>query len=100
MRSKKYTISIENNRHSVSRQIAEDNDISQRPVFRILKIEKFHQYKVQLHEKLSEDDLIDVSISIQFMQDLCNRNSPFLEQSMLLDEATYVLRKSFSELLG
>ncbi|KAG5892168.1 hypothetical protein JTB14_026406 [Gonioctena quinquepunctata] len=87
-------LGVENSPHNTSRQIAVDLDISQSSVLRILKAEKYHPYKVQLHQQLNDDDPDRRVEFCEIMQDLCNRNPRFIKQIMFSDEATFCLNGS------
>lgn len=84
-------LSIEENVHNTSRQIALDNAVSQRSVLRVLRSEKYHPYKVQLHQELNEDDPDRRIQFCEIMQDRCNANQRFLRQILFSDEATFYL---------
>lgn len=87
-------LSTEENPHIMSRQIAANNEVSQRSVLRILKTEKYHPYKVQLVQELSEDDPDRRLQFCEIMQDLCNRNPRFVRNILFSDEATFCLHGS------
>lgn len=64
-------LSVENNPHSSSLQIAADHGISQRSVLCIPNVEKYHSYQVQLQQQLRKGDS-DRRIELcGIMQDLC-----------------------------
>jgi hypothetical protein len=49
-------LEIENHPPSTSRSIALDRNISQTSVLKLLKVQNFHPYKLQLVYELAEDD--------------------------------------------
>lgn len=48
--------------------------------------QKYHPYKIQLHQELNEDDPDRCGQFCEIMQNLCNRNPRFIKQIMFPDE--------------
>lgn len=87
-------LGLEEDAHSSSRQLAADNNISQRSVLRVLKKEKYHPYKVHLVQELTEDDPDRRIEFCEIMQNVCNHNPRFLRNILFSDEATFCLNGS------
>lgn len=84
-------LTINENPHSSTRQLALDNNISQGTVLNILHKEKFHPYKVKLVQELSEDDF---DRRVQFCEEImgiCDNNPDFVKNIVFSDEATFSL---------
>lgn len=84
-------LNVHDNPHNSSTQIGEYAGVSQRSVLRILKKEKYHPYKIELHQELNEDDPDRRLQFSEIMQELCNRNPLFINQILFSDEATFSL---------
>lgn len=85
-------LEIEDNPHSTSRNIALDYNLSHTSVLKLLKMEKFHPYKVTLVHELSETDFDLRQEFCERMTDICNRDPMFVQRLIFSDEATFSLR--------
>lgn len=72
-------------------KLALDNNMSERSVRRILKVNKFHPYKVQLHQELNEDDPDRRMQFCQVMMDAINGNNMLMNSIVFSDESTFCL---------
>lgn len=84
-------LSVQENPHLSTRVIALINDTSHMSVDRILLKEKFHPYKIQLVQELSDDDYDRRLEFCENMMELCNANPNFIRQIMFSDESTFYL---------
>jgi hypothetical protein len=101
-RTKQHPATSEANQELVLASVAEDPNISIRKqaqivgisassVGRILKLHKFHPYKMQVHQKLNEDDPDRRMQFCQDMMDRANENEYFIRSICFSDEATCFL---------
>lgn len=84
-------LTLTENPHAATRQLALDNDLSQGTVLNILHKEKFHPYKIKLIQELFEDDF---DRRIQFCEEImgiCDNNPRFVSSIIFSDEATFSL---------
>lgn len=77
--------------HVSTRQVGRDFGISQRSVCRVLKDEKYHPYKIQLVQELSDDDFDRRAEFCGVMMDICANNPQFNFKICFSDEATFCL---------
>lgn len=84
-------ISLEENPHMSTAELANMHEISRRSVGRILKREKYHPYKIHLVQQLSEDDFDRRLEFCETMMDICNRDNNFTRNVVFSDEATFCL---------
>lgn len=87
-------LEVEDNPHSVSSEVASNNDVSQRTVLRVLKKEKYHPYKIKLLHELNEDDPDRRLQFCETMMEICNLNPFFHRKILFSDEATFCLHGS------
>lgn len=81
---------VENPKTSV-RELALNNDMSRRSVQRILKSGKYHPYKIQLLQELSEDDFDRRTEFCEIMTERIDQNPNFLNSIVFSDESTFCL---------
>ena len=77
--------------HTSIRKISQNTGISQTSVGRILKLHKFHPYRIQILQKLNEDD---PDRRIEFCEEMMNRanaDENFISSICFSDEATFFL---------
>lgn len=84
-------LSVEENPHSVSRQIALDMGISHKSAQTIWHKEKYHPYKVCLVHELNEDDFDRRLQFCEIMQPICHQDQNFAANILFSDEATFYL---------
>lgn len=84
-------LSVEENPHVSTRQIARELEISQSSVERVLKVEKFHPYKITILQELTEDDPDRRLQFCEQMMDLLDRNVLQIENVLFSDESTFML---------
>src|SRR5215467_5317971 len=86
--------SVIENHHKPPSKIAQECNISQRTVVRILKKHNYHPYKMRLVQELSEDDF---DRRIEFCEEMMRRydeNHQFFNWICFSDEATFELNGS------
>lgn len=79
------------NPHSSSVEAARTLHTSQSTVLRVLKREKFHPYKIQMHQSLSELDFNRRKSMCQRLTALFQEDPDFLSDICFSDEATFTL---------
>lgn len=84
-------LEIENNPHATSRSIGLDHDVSHTSVLKLLKITKYHPYKVKLVHELAEDDFDRRQEFCEQMMETCLRDPMFSQRVLFSDEATFCL---------
>src|SRR5215510_4846856 len=84
-------LEVENNPYATSRSIALDNDVSHTSVLRILKVQKYHPYKLQLVHELAEDDFDRRQEFCEQMMEICIRDPMFTQRVLFCNEATFCL---------
>lgn len=77
--------------HVSTRQVARDLETSQTSVRRVLKKAKYHPYKIQLVQELSDDDFDRRSEFCGVMMDRCVIDRQFIFKICFSDEATFCL---------
>lgn len=82
---------VQENPHSTLVGVASQLNTSKNAVFRLLHRLKFHPYKVQLVQELSDDDFDRRGQFCQIMMDLSNANPGFIRNIVFSDEATFCL---------
>lgn len=85
------TIDLEESPQTSTTNLALNHDISRRSVGRILKSEKYHPYKIQLVQELSEDDFDRRLEFCERLMDICNVDEHFASNVVFSDEATFCL---------
>ena len=80
-----------NDPHSSIRKTAQQVGISPSSVAKILKLHKFHPYKIQVLQKLNEDDPDRRMEFCQRMMDRANENEYFIRSICFSDEATFFI---------
>lgn len=84
-------LSIEENPHKPTQEIALDNEIGKTTVRRILKKEKYHAYKVKLIHELNEDDPERRLEFCELLMNLANNDPFFTSRIIFSDESTFCL---------
>lgn len=84
-------IMLEENPQTSTPEIARARNISRRSVARILKREKYHPYKIQLVQELSEDDFDRRIEFCERLMEICNNDHDFAHNVVFSDEATFCL---------
>lgn len=84
-------ISVEENPHLSSTELANTYEISRRSVGRILRREKYHPYKIRRVQELYEDDFDRRLEFCETIMDICNRDNNFVRNVVFSDEATFCL---------
>lgn len=77
--------------HSSTRQVAREAGISRRSLGRILKQEKFHPYKMEFHQALTEDDPDRRMEFCEWVQDKLLVDPQLAQHIMFSDEALFML---------
>lgn len=77
------------NPHLSTRILSQDNDTSHMSVERLLQMEKFHPYKVNLIQELTDGDFDRRLQFCETMMDLFNTNEHFLYEIMFSDESSF-----------
>lgn len=77
------------NPNTSTRKLSTELDISRRTIGRIIKKNKFHPYKIQMHQELLERDF-PIRINIcEWFSGLINGYPDFLKKVLFSDEATF-----------
>lgn len=84
-------LAVEENPHSISRQIAADSGVSHKSVQNIWHREQYHPYKVCLVHELNGYDFDRRLQFCEFMQPICQQNENFVKNILFSDEATFYL---------
>ena len=84
-------LSFVENPHESSRSVALQQDIDQKSVLKILKVNKFHPYKMKLVQELNEDDPDRRIEFCETMMEMITQNPIFLQNIVFSDEATFQL---------
>lgn len=84
-------LEFEDNPHSTSRNIALEHNLSHTSVLKLLKMQKFHPYKVKLIHELSETDFDLRQEFCEQMMEICNRDPMFSRRIIFSDEASFSL---------
>lgn len=84
-------LSLEENPHASTTEMALQETVSQSFVVKLLKKEKLHPYKVQLIHELSEDDPDRRLEFCDMLMRHCDENPNFLSRVVFSDEATFYL---------
>lgn len=84
-------LAMEENPHNSVRQVARNNDRAAMSVHNVLKSEKWHPFKIQLVQELSDDDPDRRMEFCQVLMDMCNQNPGFVQNIIFSDEATFKL---------
>ncbi|EFN79651.1 hypothetical protein EAI_12675, partial [Harpegnathos saltator] len=75
------------NPYDSTRKVVQQNDLDQKSVLKILKLNQFQPYKVHLVQELSDDDF---DRRIEFCELIMERIDPnYLSNIVFSDEATY-----------
>lgn len=81
---------LQENPHLSCRQIADQYiDISKSSVNRILKVNKFHPFHIELHQDLYGDDFQNRVTFCNILNEKINQNQNFLENILFSDEAIF-----------
>lgn len=84
-------LTVQENPHISSRQIATENSLSKSTVLRYLKKNKFHPYKINLVHELNEEDFDRRMEFCEVMMERCNNDPQFVEHVAFSDEASFYL---------
>lgn len=84
-------LAVQDNQHVVSRQVAKDMDIAKTSVLKILHTNKYHPYKMQVHQELLEGDFERRLEFCELLQNMCLENPNFVKNILFSDEATFCL---------
>lgn len=84
-------LAMEENPHNSLRRISRYQDIPVTSVHKIMKLEKWHPYKIVLVQELSEDDPDRRMQFCQTLMDMCNTNPLLVKNIVFSDEATFTL---------
>ena len=82
---------VQEDPHVSTRQLARDYNVSQASVCNLMKSVKWHPYKIQLLQELSEDDFDRRSEFCETVMELSNQNLEFVRHIIFSDEATFYL---------
>lgn len=74
------------------RQVSQLRGISKSSVHTTLKINKFYPYKMQIHQKLKEDDFNRRVEFCEKISEIINKNPNFLKNICFYDECTFFLK--------
>lgn len=84
-------LTFEENPHNSTRQVGLEQETSFMSVHNLLRIEKWHPFKVNLVQELSDDDPDRRMEFCQTLMEMCNGN-PFLVKNIIFsDESTFKL---------
>jgi len=84
-------LSIEENPHKPTHEIALNNEMGKSSVIRILKKEKYHPYKIKLIHELNEDDSDRRLEFCETLMNICNNDRFFTRRIIFSDESTFCL---------
>lgn len=84
-------LKLEENPHTSLRNIASDLSVGKTTVSKIIHREKYHPFKVQLVQELSEDDFDRRVQFCEVMFEECNANPEIVKNILFSDEATFCL---------
>lgn len=84
-------LSFTENPHASTRSVALQQEIDQKSVLKILKVNKFHPYKINLVQELNEDDPDRRLEFCELMMEMITQNPEFLRFILFSDEATFML---------
>jgi Transposase. len=84
-------LSIEENPHKATQEIALDNEIAKASVRKILKSENYHPYKLKLIHELNEDDSDRRLEFCETLMNFCNNDHLFKRKIIFSDESTFCL---------
>lgn len=90
-------LSVHENPHISTTQIALNENVSRRSVSRMLKLEKFHPYKIQLVHELVDDDYDRRLEFCEDMMERCVSDNTFCSNIIFTDEATFTLHGSVNK---
>lgn len=77
--------------HETTRSAALQHEIDQKSVLKILKVNKFHPYKIKLVQELNDDDPDRRIEFCERMMEMITQDPQFLENIVFSDEATFML---------
>lgn len=87
-------LSIEENPKQSTRKLADEFDVSKQSVGNLLRKTKFHPYRIQSTQELSDDDFDRRAQFCEVMQERCNEDDTFSSRILFTDEATFYLNGS------
>jgi len=79
------------NPHETLRSVALQHEIDPKSVHKILKVNKFHPYKIKLVQELNDDDPDRRVEFCETMMEMISQNPRFLENTVFSDEASFEL---------
>ncbi|XP_030754949.1 uncharacterized protein LOC115881550 [Sitophilus oryzae] len=84
-------LSFEENPHNSVRQVGREYNVSKSCVHSLLRLERWHPYKMKLVQELSEDDPDRRMQFCQILMDRCNNDPLFVKRIIFSDESTFTL---------
>lgn len=84
-------LAVEENPHISIRQVSRIYDTPPSSVHKVLRLEKWHPYKIQLVHELNEDDPDRRMQFCQILMDMCHTFPRHVENILFSDESTFTL---------
>lgn len=84
-------LTIQENPHKPTQEVALDNDVAKTSVRKILKQEKYHPYKIKLIHELNEDDPDRRLEFCETIMNICNNDRIFSSRIIFSDESTFCM---------